>query len=123
MKINLLMIVGLLCMALVACGPTKQDEVAAKSGCLLAETYELAFEKADADEFEKNRAMDQLISRTEGYFSSLERASVETVKQLIEESCPETAKYVDVAVKKYADSKGVPASGIPAGYENLFKAE
>lgn len=100
MKLPKMLFVAMLTFV-ISCGPSKQDEVAAKSGCRVAEQYEKGYVLTDVSEADKTRAQKQLEARVVGYKSHLEKANPEAVNKLIESNCPGKTEYIDKALSMY----------------------
>jgi hypothetical protein len=104
---------------LAACGPSHEDEVAARRGCELGEQFAnakpVAVEGAPERSAEEQRSLDQLPARVDGFFSGLDHANPTKVKALMSKTCPEQMNNLASALKYHIDHMGLP-SPAPKGY-------
>ncbi len=108
-------LVGALSLAsLAGCGPSKQDEVAGKSGCRLAEQFEqAAFEDKGAEPtFEQQRARDQFPQRVQGLAAGLEHAKTERVVEVMRKTCSDKLQVAKAAVEFHIAAGGEVYEGL-----------
>lgn len=104
----------LVCVCVAACGPSEQTKVAGRSGCRLAEQFELASFGTDAESLshEQQRARQQFPSRVTGLASGLRYAKTAQVVDFMKETCPDSVNVSVEAVEYHVAAGGEVHPGL-----------